>query len=312
MPSSYPAGKRNLGKRDPNTRDSYRRILRNYGFQGGQPIDQGKNPSTFRGSWKDSQAIAKFSRGRQSIYEIKVMNEFDHPNINKAEEVIEVEDQPLRIIIQKILTPLPQWRRSRQFGSSDSFLRVSQELISALAYLHRKGLIHCDVKSDNLLIGSRGRLILNDFDSTTICGHDGVPRTGCGRPRSTETHMAWELLRGDPWDWRIDTWAAACTIFEIIYDQLLFPVQKSSANNKERSPKDYQNALSCWELYRSDGDFGRLIYYPIPYQAPQIPPGMKNSSQILSKLLMRMLETFPRNRPLIIDLEVELGSPCAP
>jgi serine/threonine protein kinase len=76
--------------------------------------------------------------------------------------------------------------------------RICCDLGSALHALHRGGLVHCDVKPNNILVTDAGRVVLADFGLTTAFRPaPGEPRAGA-RIAGTPGYMAPEQLEGRP------------------------------------------------------------------------------------------------------------------
>jgi serine/threonine protein kinase len=88
------------------------------------------------------------------------------------------------------------------------------QLATALDAVHAAGIVHCDVKPANLLLGADGRLVLVDF---------GIAETGPGGPIhpardqgfvvGSPAYMAPELVRGETARPAADVWSLGATLY---------------------------------------------------------------------------------------------------
>lgn len=91
-------------------------------------------------------------------------------------------------------------------------VRLVQEAAWALAYAHRQGVVHRDVKPDNILIEDlSGRAMLTDFGIAKAM--DGASVTGFGEILGTARYMSPEQAGGDPVDGRSDLYSLGVTAF---------------------------------------------------------------------------------------------------
>jgi len=104
-------------------------------------------------------------------------------------------------------------------------MTILQDLLVALGRLHDVGIIHCDVKSDNILAKTDGNCYLCDFGVSLFeedfDENDSMPVAG------TPVYMAPEMVRevrGKParYDTKVDIWSAGMVGFEIALGYLPF------------------------------------------------------------------------------------------
>lgn len=150
--------------------------------------------------------------------EWRLMKECRHPNIatymglSRAPEpdhrifiVSEfIDNGNLRMYIHDQSKPLP-WPLRLSFAT---------DITRAIAYLHARKCLHRDLKGENLLVTSNGRLKITDFGFARISprNEDEVKRlTFCG----TDSYMSPEILMGDEFDLSTDIFSLGIILCEI-------------------------------------------------------------------------------------------------
>merc|ERR1712137_899957 len=95
---------------------------------------------------------------------------------------------------------------------------VLHSLLSALAYIHSKEVVHRDVKGENVLIGSGPRFVLSDFSIATHLSDKNSLRRRCGSPG----YVAPEILRGEPCCRRSDMFSLGVVMYLVLVGRLPF------------------------------------------------------------------------------------------
>jgi serine/threonine protein kinase len=100
-------------------------------------------------------------KDRQQFFkEIQCLKKISHPNIIS---LLNEYDAPLAFTMPYIIGNLLADLIDGNYLSTDQVKRISESLFSAIAHVHKKGLLHCDLKPENVIIRDDGHPVLIDF-----------------------------------------------------------------------------------------------------------------------------------------------------
>ncbi|KAH7622382.1 putative Serine/threonine-protein kinase PRP4-like protein [Nannochloris sp. 'desiccata'] len=111
-------------------------------------------------------------------------------------------------------------RYGRGIGLSLSAVRIyTQQMLVALHHLRNCGVLHADLKPDNLLVNDRRTVVkLCDFGSAMFAGDNEITPYLVSR-----FYRAPEVILGLPYDHPMDIWSVGCVVYELFTGQILFP-----------------------------------------------------------------------------------------
>ncbi len=145
--------------------------------------------------------------------EAKALALLDHPHIVRVHDYGHEEDASfivLELVAGKTLAQtLPV--------SVDRALEIASELLVALAYAHARGVVHRDVKPQNILLDATGRVKVTDFGIARIVHGTETDWkvTASNVAVGTPGYLAPEVLQGAPPDPRRDIYAAGVVLHEM-------------------------------------------------------------------------------------------------
>jgi len=142
---------------------------------------------------KDSETLDGQSKERFQ-QEIKVSLSLDHPNLVKVYDWGESDDGRLYLATEFLDGVTLRELMSAQPVDVARICEILQSLGGALEYLHRQGLVHRDVKPDNVFLTKKSNIKLMDLGITK--GDDTAPLTRAGTAMGTPHYMAPEQARG--------------------------------------------------------------------------------------------------------------------
>jgi serine/threonine protein kinase len=94
--------------------------------------------------------------------------------------------------------------------------RLLTQIAPALDYAHRQGVIHRDIKPDNVMIDGEGHALLADFGIARLAESAGPNLTGTGGLIGTPAYMSPEQAQGMPVDARSDIYSLGVVVFELV------------------------------------------------------------------------------------------------
>jgi serine/threonine-protein kinase PpkA len=99
-------------------------------------------------------------------------------------------------------------------------LRLFRELMLALGDIHEKGILHRDLKPQNLMFREDGSLAIVDFGIAKQI--DGVDRTNVGEVLGTPRYMSPEQVQGRALDLRTDIYSAGVLLYQMLTGRHVF------------------------------------------------------------------------------------------
>ncbi|KAI5124816.1 hypothetical protein M0805_005447 [Coniferiporia weirii] len=156
-----------------------------------------------------------------AMREIKLLQSLRHANIVQLMEMM-VHHGSVYMVFEYMDHDLTGVLSQTQFAFTDAHLKsLCKQMLQGLSYLHRKGVIHRDIKGSNILLNNRGELKLADF---------GLARFYQKRRRADYTNRVitlWyrppELLLGTTvYGPEVDMWSAGCIMLELFCKKPVF------------------------------------------------------------------------------------------
>ena len=199
------------------------------------------------------------------LREIKVHASLEHPNIAALRTALRVGDQ--FAMVMELVDGMDLDERLRQGPiETRSGIDIVDQVLSALAFAHARGVIHRDIKPANIIVTPAGMVKLTDFG---IAQSAGDPRlTGTGVALGSLYYMSPEQVSAKPVDGRADLYSLGVTFYHMVTGRRPF-----------------------------DGDSGPAILAAQLMLTPK-PPAEVNAEVPLavSALIMRALEKEPAQR----------------
>ncbi len=103
----------------------------------------------------------------------------------------------------------------------DAIVRIAQDIADGLAFAHARGVIHRDLKPDNILIRSDGGAVITDFGvARAVSGY--AASTGVNMTIGTPQYLSPEQAQGRPLDPRADFYALGVTLYKAAVGEVPF------------------------------------------------------------------------------------------
>lgn len=237
------------------------------------------------------------SSGIPCLMETSIMSIIHHPYLQKA---ISVHASPkmLYIISELATSDLSRYLRLKENLPSPTLLRKwAFCLLQAVACLHRKDIIHGDIKASNILLFDNEVIRLTDFTLSVYKLSGGHNHTVC-----TSTHRPLEVWLNREWDTPVDIWSLGCSLYEIAYGRPLF-----THNTLKEGSMLREQMVNCLLDWAERGPGGRqsttVSRSDHEYTPFHLSDRFYNSEYVdFNALILSMLKLDPSERPTASDL----------
>ncbi|WP_165248954.1 serine/threonine-protein kinase [Adlercreutzia sp. ZJ141] len=210
-----------------------------------------RSTDTHESDLPDSTPLVRELANLPGLDEARTAAMLEDPNIVSVHD-FEVRDSTAYLIMEYV----EGMSLSKLLHEYDSQLTLNQiaavfeGVAHALCVAHANGVLHLDIKPDNVLIDVKGQVKVTDFGLATLADETGVGYAGGG----TIGYMPPEQIDRQPLDERCDEWALAAVTYEMLSGENPFRVR--SLEHAAAAIVDAELVLPslCWDDLNEEAD----------------------------------------------------------
>ncbi|KAH8980894.1 kinase-like domain-containing protein [Lactarius akahatsu] len=210
----------------------------------------------------DKQQCIKQKAVANIIQERRLLEEVDHPFLVNLRYAFQ-DDNNCFFVLDLMLGGDLRYHINTKGNFPENVVRFwTAELASGLVYLHSKGIMHRDIKPDNILLDEKGHAALTDFNIAIHYSRSRMHTSVAG----SMAYMAPEVV--DPqrrgYSWQVDWWSLGVSAFELLWHKRPFDgnsaekMRDSIINHPIKKPSHRHGAVSSectsaiWGLLERD------------------------------------------------------------
>ncbi len=162
------------------------------------------------------------------LREARTAARLSHPNIVAIHRADEIESRVFFVMGYIEGESLAERLRRQGALTPAEAVPIIRDVALALAYAHEHGVVHRDVKPENILLDARsGRAMVTDFGIARVA--EAAPLTMTGQLLGSVHYMSPEQVSGDRLDGRSDLYSLGVVAFQALSGRLPFVNESASA-----------------------------------------------------------------------------------
>uniref|UniRef100_UPI00257C4850 serine/threonine-protein kinase n=1 Tax=Candidatus Solincola tengchongensis TaxID=2900693 RepID=UPI00257C4850 len=158
--------------------------------------------------------------------EAKAAARLTHPHILTVHDIILSGDRQF-IVMEYLEGKTMREVLTERRLSPEEVMSIAPMVCEALGYAHRQGIVHRDVKPDNIFVLQNGNIKVADFGIAKMIRVSD--RTHTDVIMGTPNYIAPEVILGRPYDYRVDIFALGVTMYEMLSGQRPFDAENDFA-----------------------------------------------------------------------------------
>ncbi|KAF2003757.1 kinase-like protein [Amniculicola lignicola CBS 123094] len=170
---------------------------------------------TFALKYIRKDEVVRSESVRNIIRERRMLEHLNHPflcNLRYSFQDIEY----LYIVVDLMTGGDLRFHISRKTFTEDAVRFWISQLGCAVRYIHQQGIVHRDIKPDNVLLDSEGHVHLADFNVAS----DFTPHKPLTSKSGTLAYLAPEVYEGKGYSCEVDWWSLGVLFYECIYNKM--------------------------------------------------------------------------------------------
>ena len=215
--------------------------------------------------------------------EVRIIQKLNHPNIIKFHEVFVIKQSSknftLNIIAEyadggDLFEKKKKLKKKKRFFTENEILDYFIQITLALNHMHKKHILHRDIKTQNIFLTKNNMVKLGDFGiSKSLEGSLAQAKTVIGTPY----YLSPEIISNVPYSYKSDIWSLGVLLYEMTTFKMPFDASSISELAKKIKNGDFKKINS--QIYSNE--LKKLIYDMLNLN-PNLRPSTK---EILSKNL---------------------------
>jgi len=208
----------------------------------------------------------------KNMTEVNILSSCNHLNIIRYAGAYHVrkglETERILIIMEyadagDLSMVVKRQRELKQYLPESDILSWFVQIALGLQYIHKKNILHRDLKTQNIFVTSKKLVKIGDFGISKWLSHTlDLATTAIGTPH----YLSPEICRRQPYSHKSDMWSLGCVLYELCSLQLAFPapdfvslVASIVRGGVRALPKHFSQKLT---------DLVQVLLRPVPDRRP--------------------------------------------